>query len=354
MRYHGTTMPLVLHLLPPDASLTRADLEEWADVAPGFVPRAAWSAPAGRWAMLAVGTLPPATSREPTWRRLWVPADAGPWREALAGYDLIHLHDPTLAADALRGARANGVPLVASWPAGALWEPVAATADAILVPSSAEGARLAAAGAPADRLRVAPPPMPLLPPLARAMPGPSPRWVAAADGLDPAGLEHLLCAWALFAAGAPATPPLRLLTGGALPAPGGRLIAELDLASRVEVTHVNGAGDARAAIAAADLGVFAGAGLGWPARAAAAAGLPLLLGGAAAAPEGWRDQEDALLVDPGAEALAQRLVFLAARPHLWPKLRAASRRVAAAWLDPDRARGIPPDVYRGLLRSRGR
>lgn len=345
-------MPLVLHILPPDAALTCAGLEEWVDVGPGFVPRAAWTAPAGRWAMLAVSALPPATSREPTWRRLWVPADAGPWKAALAGFDVIHLHDAALAADAARGAKANATPLVASWPAGVAWDPAAAAADAILVPSPAEGARLAAAGAPAARLRVAPPPLVAMDAAVGTAPSATARWVAAAEAHDPRGLERLLRAWAIFAAEHPAAPPLRLLAGGALPDPGPRLLIELGLADRVEVAAVLGAGDARAAIASADLGVFAGAGMGWAARVAASAGLPLVLGRVAGEAEGWRDQEDALLAEADPAALAKRMAFLGARPHLWPKLRAASARIAGTWLGADRARGIPPEVYRGLLAGR--
>ncbi len=346
-------MPLVLHLIPPDAALTCAGLEEWIDVGPGFVPRAAWTAPAGRWAMLTVATLPPPTSREPTWRRLWVPADAGPWKAALAGYDVVHVHDAAIVADAVRGARANDVPLVISWPPGWRWEPAAAAADVILVASPGEGARLAAAGAPPERLRVAPPPLSTLPVAPRSGPIGAPCWIAAAEAHDPGGLERLLRAWARFVAEVPGTPPLRLLAGGALPDPGPRLIAELGLAERVEIASVMGAGDTRAALGSADLGAFPGAGLGWPARAAAAASLPLVLGRAAGEAEGFRDQEDALLAEPDVEGLARRLAFLAARPHLWPKLRAASARIASGWLSADRARGIPPDVYRGLLQARG-
>lgn len=354
-------MPLVLHALPADASLSCPGLEDWIDLGRGFMPILSMAGTSERW-RLYPRLDPPATPGP--WLKLKRLAMRRPclgngWVELLTRerVGVVHLHDMTHGEELVRAARHLGLPVVISWPRGAdpdfpYWD-----ADRILAPTAAVADRLAAAGCPPRMIRLAPPPLAALRP--RRYPAPAKgqgvRWVSAIQAHDRGSLVALVEAFAALSEARP-EDTLRLLTAGTIQAEAERRLFERGLARRAAAEAVGSADALRGALMEADAAVFplvpaepeSDCGLTWPAWLAASAGLPLVLGREGAT-DGFGDHQQALLAEATGEALGKRMQFLAMRPYIWEQLGREAQRMVEGQLAYERACEIPLEVYRQLL-----
>lgn len=352
-------LPHVLHVLPADATLSLAGLEEWIDAGRGFEPLVAMRAPAARFAAYPALAFPEAPER---WDRvlrvlLREPGRANGWLPQLEAraVAVVHLHDLEATDELVRAAHLLGVPVVVSWPRGAdpagyAWHRI----EQVLVSSPGVGDRLQAAGCPQALIRVAPPPLRPLPARTYKLQRGEPvRWVTAATLADPAGWRLALEAFAVCRAEQPECR-LTVVTASALEG-FDTAVAARGLSEAVDAILATGEEAARLVMRAAHAGVFpvlpsgaADVGLDAPAWMAAALGLPLVLGREAGV-DGFFDHQQALLAEPTAEALGKRMAFLACRPYIWEGLGQAARIEALGRFSHERAAQIPLEVYRALL-----
>lgn len=350
-------MPNVLHVIPPDATLSGFGLEAWIDAGRGFLPVVSSTDPQlARWDAFPVRALP-----RPTWgvgrlaARLRPGADVwGRWLlEQRVG--LVHLHDLGPAEDLLRAAERLDLPVVATWPEDGPSRFPFERLDHVLAPSPARADQVRALAGHRVTVRVAPPPM--RPPdnfrrtVVARMPGPEGtplRWVTTVSDAERPRLSLAVQAFGRYAAEAGGPVELVVvLASGWLPE--ARAIVEAYApGAPIQVIQVGDAAGLRAAMAGAHLGLFP-QGDSWGAWTGAAQGLPMVLGRAGAEREGLVDLQHAVLAD--LDALAARMTFLASRPYMWPNLAEGAMRASLGRLAYDRACEIPFEVYREVLRS---
>lgn len=361
-------MPRVLHVIPPDATLSAYGLEAWLDAGRGFLPvvaalgPTAWAERGDRWDLFPVHPLPrPRSGVSRLAARLRPGQD--PWLRFLMDHQvsLVHLHDDLPAADFLRAARQLDVPVVASAPGlGDSALPFERMAH-VLAPSPARADWVRERTRGRVPVRVAPPP--IAPPEgpARRMRGePKPlRWVTSISDAERGSLGLVVRAFARYAADSAEPATLTVLLAGPWVAEARAIIDAYAPGADISVLLLGDAAGLRAALAAAHAAVFPladaqpsrGEGLTWPAWVAAGLGLPLVLGRGPAELDGLRDHQGALLTDPEEGAMASRMQFLATRPYVWPTLGQTARQLSTGRLAYDRACEIPFEVYRQVLRA---
>jgi hypothetical protein len=349
-------VPKVLHVVAPDATLSGFGLEAWIDAGRGFLPVVASADPhLTRWDTFPVRTLPRAT-RGVGRLAVHLRPGADAWARWLLeqGIGLVHLHDLGPAEDLLRAADRLDLPVVASWPEDGPARFPFERLDHVLAPSPLRADRVRALAGGRVPVRVAPPPV--LPPdnprraLATRAPGPEGvplRWVTTVADAERARLSLVVRAFGRHAATSGPTE-LMVVLGGCWLEEARLIVDAYAPGAPIKVVHVGDAAGLRAALAGAHLGVFP-QGDSWGVWSAAAQGLPMVLGRAEAACEGFEDLRHAVLADE--DALAARMAFLASRPYMWPALAEGAMRLAVGRLAFERACQIPFEVYREVLRT---